>query len=236
MPASRLQTVGAMAAIAAAVGVWILIATIGVTSYAGWRSMSALAGRDASTVRLRGSVLGRQDATVAVVEFSDFECPSCAAYARRVFPELRKRYVETGMVMYAQKHLVLERLHPNARRAAVAAECASRQSVMWTYRDRLFGSSPTLDHASLLRLADEVVPDPGSFAACLTAADGSAIEADLADAGRLRIGATPTFVVGRVDRAGVITIERTVVGARSVDLFAAIDAVLQRVAQPRGVG
>ncbi len=236
MQATRLQTAGAIAAIAAAVGVWILLATIGVTSYAGWRSMSGLAERGEPTVRLRGSVLGRQDATVAVVEFSDFECPSCAAYARRVFPEVRKRYVETGMVMYAQKHLVLERLHPHARRAAVAAECAARQSVMWAYRERLFANSPTLDQASLLTLAGEVVPDQGSFVDCLTAADGSAIEADLADAGRLRIGATPTFVIGRVDRAGLITIERTVVGARSVDLFAAIDAVLQRVVQSRGGG
>ncbi len=236
MHASRLQTAGALAAIAAAVGVWILLATIGVTSYAGWRSMRGLAEPEAPTVRLRGSVLGRQDATVAVVEFSDFECPSCAAYARRVFPEVRKRYVDTGMVMYAQKHLVLERLHPNARRAAVAAECAARQSVMWTYRDRMFTNSPNLDQESLLRLADDVVPDQGSFQACLVAADGSAIEADLADAGRLRIGATPTFIVGRVDRAGVITIERTVVGARGSDLFAAIDAVLEQVAQSRGAG
>jgi hypothetical protein len=89
---------------------------------------------------------------------------------------------------------------------------------------------------SLLRLAGDVVPDQGSFQACLTAADGSAIEADLADAGRLRIGATPTFVIGRVDRAGLITIERTVVGARSADLFAAIDGVLQKVAAARGAG
>lgn len=232
MPGSRLQTAGAVAAIVAAVGVWMLLATIGLTSYATWRSMSGGAAREESTVRLRGSVLGRQEAQVAVVEFSDFECPSCAAYARRVFPDLRKRYVDTGLVMYAQKHLVLERLHPHARRAAVAAECAARQAVMWTMRDRMFASSPNLDHESILELAGDVVPDRGSFEACLTAADGAAIEADLADAGRLRIDATPAFVIGRVDRSGLITIERTVVGAKGAELFAAIDAVLQR-GQPR---
>lgn len=236
MSSSRLQTAGAIAAIAAAVGVWVLIATIGVTSYAGWRAIasSGAVARDTPTVRLRGSVLGRQEARVAVVEFSDFECPSCAAYARRVFPEVRKRYVDTGQVMYAQKHLVLERLHPNARRAAVAAECAARQSAMWAYRDRLFASSPVLDHASLVTLAADVVADKGSFEACLTAADSSAIEADLADAGRLRIDGTPTFVIGRVDRSGVINVERTVAGARGAELFAAIDAVLAAVAGTSG--
>lgn len=236
MHTSRLQAAGAIAAIAAAVGVWLLIATIGVTSYAGWQSMVTQSKRQESTVRLRGSVLGWKEARVAVAEFSDFECPSCVVYARRVFPELRKRYVDTGMVMYVQKHLVLDRLHPHARRAAIAAECAARQSVMWTLRDRMFASSPQLDEPSLLRLAADVVPDQNRFAACLTAADSSAIEADLADAGRLGIDATPTFVIGPVDSNGVITIDRTVTGARSVDLFAAIDAVLQQLADVRGAG
>jgi len=234
MPAGRLQTAGAIASIAAAVGVWILLATIGVTSYAGWRAIGNRVAREDPTVRLRGSVLGRKDAPIAVVEFSDFECPSCAAYARRVFPEVRKRYVETGMVMYAQKHLVLERLHPNARRAAVAAECAARQSVMWTYRDRVFANSPNLGHESLLALAGDVVPDTSSFQACLVAADGAAIEADLADAARLRIDATPTFVMGPVDSAGIVTIARTIEGTRSAELFGAIDAVLQQAVVSRG--
>lgn len=192
MHTNRLQQVGAVAAIASAIGVWALLAVIGATSYDGWRSVAARAQDARDTVRLRGSVLGRKEARVAVVEFSDFECPSCAGYARQVFPVLRKRYVDAGMVMYAQKHLVLERLHPNARRAAVAAECAARQAVMWTYRERVFASSPDIGQDSLIRLAGDVVPDHNSFRACLLAEDGSAI-----------------------------------VGARSTELFAAIDTVLK---------
>lgn len=231
MKAERLQKVGAVAAIASAIGVWALLAVIGATSYAGWRSISARAPEAKETVRLRGSVLGRKEAAVAIVEFSDFECPSCAAYARLVFPDVRKRYVETGRVMYAQKHLILERRHPLARGAAIAAECASRQSAMWTYREKVFASSPVLDRATLIGLGTDVVADTQSFGECIDAADGRAVEADLADAGRLRIGATPTFVMGPVDRAGIITIEERVVGASAADLFAAIDAVLERVAK-----
>jgi protein-disulfide isomerase len=231
MTTGRLQQVGAVAAIAAAIGVWALLAVIGATSYAGWRSITARAPDAGQTTRLRGSVLGRREAPVAIVEFSDFECPSCAAYALRVFPDVRTRYVDTGQVLYAQKHLILERRHPLARGAAIAAECAARQSVMWPYREKVFASSPVLDRTTLLALGANIVTDAQRFEECVDAADGRAVEADLADAGRLRIGATPTFVIGPVDKAGIITIQKTVVGASGADLYAAIDAVLEGIAK-----
>lgn len=229
MGTGRLQQAGAIAAIAAAIGVWTLLGVIGATSYAGRRAIAARTEDVSQTTRLRGSVLGRKEAPVAVVEFSDFECPSCATYALRVFPEVRKRYVETGRVLYAQKHLIFERRHPSARGAAIAAECASRQSAMWRYRERVFASSPVLDRATLLSLGTDVVSDMRRFEECVDAADGRAVEADVADAGRLRVNATPTFVIGPVDTAGVITIRRTVVGGSDLDLYAAIDAVLDGV-------
>jgi protein-disulfide isomerase len=231
MATGRLQTVGAVAAIAAAIGVWALLAVIGATSYAGWRSIAARAPDTSQTTRLRGSVLGRREAPIAIVEYSDFECPSCAAYALRVFPEVKKRYIDTGQVLYAQKHLILERRHPLARGAAIAAECASRQAAMWPFRDKVFTSSPVLDRTTLIRLGATVVADAQRFEECVDAADGRAVEADLADAGRLRISATPSFVIGPVDTAGIITIQKTVVGASGADLYAAIDAVLERVAK-----
>lgn len=234
MPSERLLRAGAIAAIVAAVGVWVLLAAIGAGSYAGWRSVAARVEGAADTVRLRGSVLGRKEATVAVVEFSDFECPSCAAYARRVFPELRKRYIDTGQVLYAQKHLILERRHPQARGAAIASECAARQAAMWPYRDKVFASSPILDRDTLIGLAADVVADTRSFAECVTAADGRAIEADLTDAGRLRLTATPTFVIGPVDSAGLITIRKTIVGTSGAGLFAAIDDVLESTVSAQG--
>jgi protein-disulfide isomerase len=64
-------------------------------------------------VSLEGAVVrGRKDAQVAIIEYSDFQCPYCATFARDTFPELDKRYVQTGKVVFAFRHLPLEMIHP----------------------------------------------------------------------------------------------------------------------------
>ena len=43
-------------------------------------------------------MLGSEKAPVAILEYSDFECPYCAKFAREVLPILRAKYVDTGKV------------------------------------------------------------------------------------------------------------------------------------------
>lgn len=72
-------------------------------------------------------------ARVVVVEFSDFQCPYCAAFAADVLPELKAAYMDSGKVRFVFRHLPLTQTHAHAMGAAAAGSCA----------DKRFGKSMT---------------------------------------------------------------------------------------------
>jgi protein-disulfide isomerase len=78
-------------------------------------------------ISIAGAALkGTASAPVAIVEYSDFECPYCATFVRTTFPDLDREYIATGRVLFAFRHLPLETIHKRAFRAAEASECANR--------------------------------------------------------------------------------------------------------------
>ncbi len=81
---------------------------------------------------------GSPDAPVTIVEFSDFQCPFCSRFFEQTLPQLEKNYIETGKVRLVFKDFPLDNLHPNARPAHIAAECADEQGMFWQYHDVLF--------------------------------------------------------------------------------------------------
>ena len=102
-----------------------------------------------------GAARGPADAPVAIVEFSDFECPYCL----RVFPtvtELLKTYGDR--IRLAYRHYPLPN-HPNARPAAEASACANEQGKFWQYHDRLFSNPGKLSGEDLKQHAVELGPE-----------------------------------------------------------------------------
>lgn len=84
-------------------------------------------------------VLGNKDATVTIVEFSDFECPYCRIFFNDTFAQLKKEYVETGKVAVYYRHFPLP-FHPLATPFAIATECANEQGKFWELHDKIFKS------------------------------------------------------------------------------------------------
>jgi protein-disulfide isomerase len=68
--------------------------------------------------------LGSARAPVALIVYSDFECPFCGRFARETLVRLEEVYVRTGRLTIAFRHFPLQRRHPRAVQAAQAAECA----------------------------------------------------------------------------------------------------------------
>src|SRR5687768_9487903 len=98
----------------------------------------------------RGAVRGSVTAKLILVEFTDFECPFCGRHASTVYRELQRRYVDTGELQYVFRHLPLEQIHPSARRAAEAAECAGDQGKFWELHDRFFEHQKSLGPEDLV--------------------------------------------------------------------------------------
>lgn len=95
----------------------------------------------AKDINIEGSyVLGDPNATVTLVEFSDFECPFCSRHFSQTWPEIKKEYVDTGKVKVVFKHFPLD-FHANAQKASEAAECAGDQGKFWEMHELIFVSS-----------------------------------------------------------------------------------------------
>ncbi len=144
------------------------------------------------------NVLGREDAPVAMVEFSDLQCPYCAAYALRTFPQLKRAYIDTGKVHYAAVSFPLP-MHAYAFPAAVAARCAGEQGQFWKFRDALFADQAQLASDPYDALAAKLGLDVAKFKSCRRdIRQDSIVREDLAMARRDGIASTPSFMLGRV--------------------------------------
>jgi protein-disulfide isomerase len=145
----------------------------------------------------RFNELGRADAPVTMIEFSDLQCQFCARYANQTFPQLRRDYIETGKLRYVAHDLPLS-YHAYAVPAAVAARCAGEQGRFWEYRAALFKEQSRLAQEPYAEIAAALGLDLERFEACR--GDGrheAAIRADQTLAASLGLDATPSFVIGR---------------------------------------
>src|SRR5256884_5259358 len=100
--------------------------------------------------------LGRADAPVTLVEFSDFQCPFCGRFFATTLPALKQDYIDTGKLRYVFRDFPLDQLHPNARNAAAAAHCAGEQGKYWDMHDVLFQNQRALAPAQLAEYARTV--------------------------------------------------------------------------------
>ncbi|AEB12073.1 DsbA family protein [Marinithermus hydrothermalis] len=130
---------------------------------------------------------------VAIREYSDFECPFCARLHREVLPELKARYITTGLARFEYRHFPLYRIHREAIPAAEASECAAEQGAFWAFHDTLF----TLGVGDYLKAAQAAGLDLEAFKTCYAERRYRArVEAALAEAERLGLRGTPTVFVG----------------------------------------
>ncbi|HEX8475104.1 MAG TPA: thioredoxin domain-containing protein [Pyrinomonadaceae bacterium] len=140
-------------------------------------------------------IKGNPTATVTLVEFTDYQCPSCA----RVHPVL-----ETIATEYADRLKIVVRDYPltqhaNAFKAAEAAEAAREQGKYWEYTSILFKNQSALEVAKLKEYATQLGLDRQKFDAALDSGRfADKVQRDIQDGNRVGVNGTPTlFVNGR---------------------------------------
>lgn len=162
-------------------------------------------------------VRGPGDALVTIVEYSDFQCPFC----KRVQPTLdtlRRHY--GGDVRLVWKNFPL-RFHHRARPAAnfaLEARAQGGNSAFWRVHDALFAAQPSLDDASLARIARGagLAPSP-LLDAVRDSSHRTAIDGDVREGQGFGVTGTPSFFVNG----------RELTGAQPLSKFeSAVDAEL----------
>jgi len=168
------------------------------------------------------------DGLLALVEFSDYECPFCAQHANGTERELRKLFVDTGQLRHVIFNYPLP-IHPRAQKASEAAECAARQGRFWDMHDTLFATPAALQPSDLAEYSQKLALDTSAFDACLSGAlTANKVHADVAEGLRLGVNSTPAFFLGRVGADGSIQLVKRINGAQPLREFtAAIDELLQ---------
>jgi len=165
----------------------------------------------------KGFARGAQNATVTIVEFSDFQCPYCQA-ATETIHQLMSQYA--GKVKWVFRDFPIPHLHPLAPKAHEAARCAAEQGKFWEYHDLLFKRAPRLAPAELKEYGRELKLNGDAFDQCVDSdKHQKAVESDVAEGSGLGATGTPTFFING----------RMVVGAQPIaDFQKIIDRELEK--------
>jgi protein-disulfide isomerase len=188
-----------------------------------------------ASVRLDDSpALGSATAPVAIVEFSEFQCPFCRRHFDQTFSSLKQNYIDSGKVRYVFRNFPLTEIHPNAKAAAVAAYCAGEQGAYWKMHDALFTNQPRLGPALYDELAKSLDLDVKKFTACREARESEKkIEQDMAYGQSVGVQGTPHFFIGHLKGGQVVDVQR-VNGAQPLANFTqVIDSLLKDGAAAR---
>jgi protein-disulfide isomerase len=147
-------------------------------------------------VNERDHAIGPAGARVTLVEYGDFECPSCGA-VYLVVKQVQRAF--GGNLRLVFRHFPLRSSHPHAFSAAVAAEAASEQGQFWAMHDRLFEHQTALGDEDLLHHARKLGLDLERFRGSLGApAHTDRVREDLSSGARSGVNGTPSLFINGV--------------------------------------
>lgn len=154
------------------------------------------------------AIKGNKDkAKVGIVEFSDYQCPFCKRFYSDTLSQIAKEYIDTDKAIFVYRDLPLDALHPNARSAAEAAECAGEESPAkyLEFHNNIFETSDELSESKLKDIAKEIGLNTGKFNDCFDNKKmADEVKKDESDAAAAGINGTPGFVVGTLEDDGTV--------------------------------
>ena len=162
--------------------------------------------------------LGRVDAPVVIVNWSDFQCHYCGVFAKDIAPKL-KHYIDDGTVRVEWRDFPY--LGPDSLVAARGARAAAKQGKFWEFHDALYSdmappNSGALTDARMREIAKALQLDEARFNDDLTSEKLlQDIQRDGREAQDLGISGTPSFLING----------QPVQGAQPVEAF---DAVIDK--------
>ncbi len=173
------------------------------------------------------AVMGdKTKAKVAIVEFSDLECPFCKRFHQETHDQLVKEYVETGKAILVARDFPLSFHDPKATEEASVAECVRDQkgdAAYFTFTQEVYANTLAngkgLPQGKMLELMKKAGVDTTKALACSEQeATKQEIAKDIADGTKAGVTGTPSFLIGTLGEDGTVTGE-LVVGALPLSGF-----------------
>jgi len=165
-------------------------------------------------------IVGSLNAPLVLIEYTDFQCPFCSM----VHPTLKKIVSESnGQIAWVLRNFPLESIHPNARPAALAAECIAQElgnDAYWKSADAVFADQSKMSPAYFEQLALQLGAQKTSYKSCIASASAAKkVDADSAEAQQNGGQGTPYTVLydkkGQVGVSGALPYEAFVTVIKS---------------------
>lgn len=168
--------------------------------------------------------IGADNAPINIIEFGDYQCPLCARFNQETKDELISKYVDTGIVQFGFKDLIINDL-PQDKLSTLSAEasyCAAEQDKFWDYHDEVYRNSRGentgwISKESLVGFANNIdMPNIAQFTECLSSDKYNQLVAqnDIF-AKNLGLASTPTFLILKDNSTKIAAVE----GAQPINVF-----------------
>ncbi|MGN7618713.1 MAG: DsbA family protein [Ehrlichia sp.] len=155
--------------------------------------------------------LGNTKAPVVIIEYASFSCMHCANFALNIFPELNRKYIQTGKVLYIFRNFPLDYI---SLKAAMLGTCYNSASSFFTYNKAVFSSIEALvtnykDLGVLSNIAKISNVSDERFEKCINDEDimDYIIQEKFVANRKLQVNATPVFFINGKKYDGAHSIE-----------------------------
>jgi protein-disulfide isomerase len=187
----------------------IVVAIAGIETLQPAAAQSVTAAELLVPPPLGDRTLGKDDAPVTIVEYASMTCPHCAHFHETTYPELKKRYIDTGKVRFIFREFPLD---PLAAGASMLARCADKDQF-YPMIETLFQQQRqwAVDKPipKLMALAKQAGISEQTFNACLS--DQKMLDAMQAEQKRATdkfgVSSTPTLFINGKKQVGGVSIE-----------------------------
>ncbi|MGD8360001.1 MAG: thioredoxin domain-containing protein [Gemmatimonadota bacterium] len=159
-----------------------------------------------------GYDLGSPEASVRVVELSDFGCGYCRLFHQETFPTLLALYVDAGLVQWKYVPFVLG-MFPNGLEASMAAECGGEQDQFFPMQRRLFSDQAGWKNSQdplpfFAGLAEEEGLDVDRFNRCVEGGwRENRVRANIRLGREVGTRGTPTFLIEGIPISGALPLD-----------------------------
>jgi len=199
----------------------VLLGGAGIVAHEAWPTLAAptlVAPTQAQTISseelmnpgpLPDQVQGAAEAPVTIIEYASMTCPHCAHFAETTYPELKKRYIDTGKVRFIFREFPLDQL---AAAGALLARCAG-EGKYFPMIETLFSQQKTWAVQKpippLLAIAKQAGFTQQSFEQCLAnqALLDQIDQVRQRAADKFGVNSTPTLFINGKKTPGALTIE-----------------------------
>jgi protein-disulfide isomerase len=180
------------------------------------RNLPLPADKVAAMAKAGAPSFGPENASVTIVEFSDFQCPFCSRAATAT-QEIKKKYGDKVRVVFRQFPLSF---HKQAHLAAQASLAAHAQGKFWEFHDKLFADQSKLERPALEATAKGLGLDMAAFKKALDDNTfGATVDADMKLGEEVMVDGTPTLFLN-----GKRVTDPTNIEALSKEIDAALGA------------